>query len=124
MTNHLTGGPPVPLRGLPIATRTVVYTHNTHSGSAGRCSILHATVRPVIDVVNAHVASFPSGLKGGRLILALPEGGGEHIARHAIEACVAGSGALRIRHRDGARTASGDVRLLKTSSPTLLSPVH
>ena len=58
------------------------------------------------------------------MILALPEGGGEHIARHAIEACVAGSGALRIRYRDGARTASGDVRLLKTSSPTLLSPVH
>ena len=42
------------------------------------------------------VTELSSELKGGRLVLALPEAS---IARHAIEACVAGSGALRItRH--------------------------
>ena len=63
---------------------------------------------------NPQVASLPSGLKGGRLVLALPEAS---IVRHAIEARrVAGSWALRITGR-----RVGDVRLFKTSSRLLFT---
>ena len=69
---------------------------------------------------NAQVASLPSGLKGGRLVLALPEAS---IARHDTvskrQACVAGCGSGALRITGTARL--GDVRLLKTSSRLLFT---
>jgi hypothetical protein len=87
---------PVPLtyRGLPIDTRTVVYT------AGGTIDAPCQPASPPTHPFNAHeVASLPSGLKGGRsgLVLALPEAS---IAWHAIEASGRFRGAAH--HRDGA----------------------
>ena len=50
------------------------------------------------------------------MVLALPEAS---IARHAIEACVAGCGSGALRITGTARL--GDIRLLKTSSRLLFT---
>jgi hypothetical protein len=65
---------------------------------------------------NAQVANLPSGLKGGRLVLAYLNRSGEHRSACLSKRVwpVAVAGALRI-------TRDGDVRLLKTSSRLLFT---
>ena len=93
MTNHLTGGPTVPLIENSTMYQSIVcllpHLHAQYSKyTAGRCSRparLTPTWRVIVRIE----------MEGGWYGL-LPEAS---IARHAIEACGRGSGALRITAR-------------------------
>jgi len=74
----------------------VVRVSITHS----RSNSIHSGTMLHASPFNPQVANLPSGLKGGRLVLALP---GASIARHAIEACVAGCGCRGAAHHTGRR---------------------